>query len=111
MRNYTNLSERAHFVTAPDFNFLTGSITTANSFGTALYATPGVAQIATTGAWAGTLTLQLSPDNTSWYDIENYVSVNVVDTLNLGMKCYLRVGFKAASYTSGTVNWMIGQGY
>ena len=111
MRSFSNLSERAHYCQAPDFSFLTGSITTANSFGTALQVSPGVAQIATTGTWAGTMTLQLSPDNSGWYDIENYVSINVVDTINLGMKCYLRVGFKSASYTSGTVNWMIGQGY
>ena len=110
MRQFQNLSERAHYITAPDFGFITGSIATSNSFGVALQVTPGVVQIATKGSWAGTITIQFSPDNISWYDIQSS-AVNLVDTMNLGMKCYLKVGFKTASYTSGTMNWLLGQGY
>jgi hypothetical protein len=110
MRNFTNLSERSHFVTAPDLGIFTGSIATSNSFSTSLNVTPGVAQFAIKGTWAGTATLQLSPDNTNWYDIQDYTT-NVVDTVSLGMKCYLRVGFKASAYTSGTADWLLGQGY
>ena len=110
MRNFTNLSERAHFVTSPDYNVVTGTLATDNGFSTALHMAPGIASIATYGTWVGTLTVQMSPNNTTWYDVESFTA-NFAKTITVGFKSYFRVGFKGATRTSGTANYMIGQGY
>jgi hypothetical protein len=110
MRNFTNLSERSHFVTAPDLNIITGAITTSNSFSQSLYMAPGIGSVATYGSWTGSFTIQLSGDNATWFDVESFTA-NLAKTITVGFKSYFRVGFKAAAYTGGTVNYILGQGY
>lgn len=110
MRTFTNLSERAHYVTSPDYNIVTGTLATDNSFSTALYMAPGIGSIATYGTWAGSLTVQMSHNNSTWYDVESFIA-NFAKTITVGFKSYFRVGFKGATHTSGTANYLIGQGY
>ena len=110
MRTFTNLSERAHFCAAPDLGILTGTLATDSAFSAVLYMAPGVGSIATYGTWAGTLTVQMSPNNTTWYDVESFTA-NFARTINVGFKSYFRVGFKGSTHTSGTANYMISQGY
>jgi hypothetical protein len=105
-----NLRDKANFVAAPALNKVTGSLATDSGFSTSLQMAPGLGSIATSGTWAGTLTVQLSSDNATWFDVESFTA-NFNRTINAGFKSYFRVGFKGSSHTSGTVNYMIAQGY
>jgi len=104
------MKDKANFVTAPNFDSKTGTLATDNAFGTVLEVVPGVAAIATSGTWAGTLTVQMSQNNSTWFDVESFTA-NFARTINVGMKSYFRVGFKGATHTSGTANYILGQGY
>lgn len=108
--SFINMKDKANFVLAPSLNFKTGTLATDNAFGTALDVAPGLAAIATSGTWAGTLTVQMSQNNSDWFDVESFTA-NFAKTINVGMKCYFRVGFKGSTHTSGTVNYLLGQGY
>lgn len=110
MREFKNLSERANFVTSPDLGILTGSLITDNSFSGSLHMAPGIGSVATRGTWVGSLTVQMSPDNTNWFDVETFTA-NFAKTINVGYKSYFRVGFKGSAHTSGTANYVIAQGY
>jgi len=110
MRNFTNLSERSHFVTAPDLGILTGSLTTPGGFSDGLHMAPGIGSVATSGTWTGSITVQMSQDNSTWFDIQSFTG-NFARTLTIGFKSYVRVGFKAAAWTGGTAKYILGQGY
>jgi len=53
------------------------------------------------GSFAGTVTVQVSHDDTTWYDIKSY-TVPTFETGDLGSTWYVRAGVKTGDYTSGT---------
>ncbi len=62
--------------------------------------------ISITGSWSATVTLQRSPDNSAWEDVENYTtnqSKNFNDGLDNSILFY-RLHIKTGNYTSGTAN-------
>ena len=108
MRTFTNLSERAHYCTSPDYGVLTGTLLTANGFSNGIQMTPHAGVVATRGTWAGVITVQFSTDNATWFTLATYTA-NFSKTIDLGMKAYFRVGM--LSHTSGTANYLLGMGY
>ena len=110
MRQFTNLSERSHYCQAPDFGLMTGTLATDNAFSTSIQMSPGIGMVATRGTWAGSITVQISDNNSTWYDVEIFTT-NFAKTLNIGFKSYVRVGFNGSSHTSGTATYVLGQGY
>ena len=59
--------------------------------------------VVVSGTFAGTITVQISKDNSNWIDIET-ISTRTVLTGLLGTAWYIRAGLKTGSYTSGTAN-------
>jgi hypothetical protein len=108
IKSLINMQDRANFATAPSFEVTTGSLLTANSFSSGIEFAPHSGIVATRGTWAGTMFVQCSIDNATWFDLATY-SVNFVKSIDLGIKAYCRVGFKS-SYSSGTAVYLVGQG-
>lgn len=71
------------------------------------YTTPVLKQgnsgfdVLVTGTFVGTITVQISKDNTNWYDVDTLSSAGVLAGL-LGTAWYVRAGFKTGAYTSGS---------
>ena len=92
----------------------TGSIATANSFGTSLpIFGVGKALVVLSGTWTATIFSQLSLSTAAtpatWYDLSSYTGNQVV-ALDYGVACSIRVGIKTGDYTSGTMNYFIKTG-
>ncbi len=92
------------------------SISAENTFTTGLKVTgTGAARsitVTVTGTWVAVVSLQSSPDNSTWADVPGEVwNGNVtgpyLDGLD-GQTIYYRIGVKAGNYTSGTVSVSIG---
>ena len=76
--------------------------------------TPGVAvsnarfQVAASGAFVGTLTVQARPrwrdTNLDWIDVGDYDAPFAELSQELAFDWLVRVGFKAGAHTSGTAN-------
>lgn len=95
---------------------LSASISAENTFTTGLKVTgTGIQRSITvtiTGTWVAVVTLQVSPDNSTWADVPGEVwNTNVtgpyLDGLD-GQTRYYRIGVKTGNYTSGTVAVAIG---
>ena len=122
---YFNLSERQrdqtvqlldeileYNVTA--VNMKSGSITTANDFGTSLavYGS-GKALCFSAGTWTATISLQVSLSTAAspatWYNLSTY-STNGARLIDMGVACSLRVGIPTGKYTGGTLLWHLKTG-
>lgn len=119
--NYTNLRDKHsdQLLSITDYgitsvNQKSGSIATANSFGTSLpiYGL-GKALVVLSGVWTATVFSQLSLSTAAtpatWYDLSSYTANQVV-ALDYGVACSIRVGIKTGDYTSGTMNYFIKTG-
>lgn len=53
------------------------------------------------GTFVGTVTLQVSHNATTWYDVKEYTAASF-ETGDLGSTWYVRAGIKTGAYTSGT---------
>jgi hypothetical protein len=122
---YFNLSERQrdqtvqlldeileYNVTA--VNMQSGSITTANAFGTSLavYGS-GKALAVFAGTWTATASLQVSLSTATspatWHNLSTY-STNGARLIDMGVACSLRIGIPTGSYTAGTLLWNLKTG-
>lgn len=80
------------------------ALSSANSF-----TTPTLRQgdtgfdVVVSGTFSGTITVQISKDQSTWSDIETTTTTGVL-TGKLGTAWYVRAGFKTGNYTSGTAN-------
>lgn len=57
--------------------------------------------VSISGTFSATITVQRSPDGTTWYDIDSYTAAIELDGWN-GTAHYIRAGCKTGGYTSGT---------
>lgn len=80
------------------------ALSAANSFITPVLKQGDVGfDVAVSGTFVGTITVQISKDQSTWIDIETLNAVNTI-TGKLGTAWYIRAGFKSGAYTSGTAN-------
>ncbi len=56
-----------------------------------------------TGTFVGTVTAQISKDQSNWIDVDSLTIPGVL-VGSLGSAWYVRAGFKTGAYTSGTAN-------
>ena len=85
---------------------VTQAISAQNTF-TDGYRLEGGFNVSISGAFVATVTVQRSPDNTNWFDVNSFnapIEVSGSDPEFL----YYRVGVKTGDYTSGTVNVRLG---
>lgn len=83
------------------------SITAENSFTTAVQIA-GWFNVSISGTFSATVTVQRSPDNTNWYDVDSWTA----PAEDVGMEpevMWYRIGVKTGNFTSGTVVVRLGQ--
>jgi hypothetical protein len=83
------------------------SITAENQFTTAVRLS-GQFNVSVSGTFSATVTIQRSPDNTNWYDVDTFTA----PTEQFGTdpeQMYYRIGVKTGGFGSGTVVVRLGQ--
>lgn len=83
------------------------AIEAQNTFTTAV-ALSGYFNVSISGTFVATVTLQRSPDNSNWYDVNSFTAPFegvVMDPENM----FYRIGVKTGNFTSGTVNVRLGK--
>lgn len=84
----------------------TKEISAQNTFSDAVRLN-GYFNISISGTFAATVTVQRSPDNSSWFDVNTYTTAFEGTGYEPEFLWY-RVGVKTSEYTSGTVNVRVG---
>lgn len=85
----------------------TASITTENTFSTAAQL-EGYFNLSISGTFVATVTVQRSPDNSTWQDVDTFT----IPSEEVGFDpefMWYRVGVKTGDFTSGTVVVRLGR--
>lgn len=80
------------------------SLSSANSFTTPVLLQAGDGfDVVVQGTFSGTITAQISKNQSAWIDVDTLTIPGIL-TGALGSAWYVRAGFKAGQYTSGTAD-------
>lgn len=85
----------------------TASITTENTFSTAAQL-EGYFNLSISGTFVATVTVQRSPDNSTWQDVDTFTTPSEEVGFDPEFMWY-RVGVKTGDFTSGTVVVRLGR--
>lgn len=81
----------------------TASLSAQNTFSDPIKVPTGPFRLVLSGTWSATVTLQYSPDNSTWYDSDTFTSNGVWNGEEGGAGGWWRAGVKTGNYASGAV--------
>jgi glycerol-3-phosphate acyltransferase PlsY len=80
------------------------NLSAANTYTTPVLRQGGVGfDVVIAGTFSGTITVQVSKDQTIWYDVQTSTSPTVLAGL-LGSAWFVRAGFKTGQFSSGVAS-------